>query len=173
MIEQFINYISHNPTDETSPLFLELNTTAMLTAQGGADKVRLYDSNAQTGNSPYVKLYENGRREKLATFTSGGSYIEKQWVTCECVALGASAFSAVNRAELLKLAIEGFVKVLQADLSGLNSRLDLGGTGSSERITNIYIDNVTQETPVSGLEQKFTATRTALIEVWVSKVRQR
>jgi hypothetical protein len=34
MIETFISYLAHTPTDETSPLYLELNTTAMLTAQG-------------------------------------------------------------------------------------------------------------------------------------------
>jgi hypothetical protein len=78
MIEQFISYIAHNPSDITSPLYLELNTTAMLTAMGDVNgKVTLYDANAQTGDSPYVKLYDKGQRQRMATFL-GGSYTEKQ-----------------------------------------------------------------------------------------------
>jgi hypothetical protein len=171
MIEQFINYISHNPTDETSPLFLELNTTSMLTAQGGSDKVRLYDSNAQEGNSPYVKLYDKGQRQRMATFL-GGSYTEKQTLVCECVALGASPLSATNRAELLKLAVEGEVKKLQSGIMALTTRTDLGGTASTETIVNLQIGSVDQETPVSGQKEEFTATRTALIELWVFKQRK-
>jgi hypothetical protein len=174
MIEQFINYISHNPTDETSPLFLELNTTAMLLALGNAteqpDKVRIYDSNAQEGNSPYVKLYDKGQRQRMATFL-GGSYTEKQTLVCECVALGASALSAIDRAELLKLAVEGEVKKLQSGIMALTTRTDLGGTASTETVVNLQIGSVDQETPVSGQKEEFTATRTALIELLVFKGR--
>jgi hypothetical protein len=173
VVEEFISYIAHTPTDSTAPLYLELNTADMLTAQGGPDKVRIYDANAQEGNSPYVKLSDSGRRENLVTFMNGGSYVEKQWVTCECVALGSTALSAVRRAELLKLAIEGFVKVLQSDLSGLNARLDLGGTGSNEEIKNVYIDYPTQQPLVTGQDGKFTASRTAFMLLWVSNLRQR
>src|SRR5689334_21680468 len=138
MIEEFISYIAHQPSDSLSPLFLELNTPAMLTAQGGADKVRVYDANAQEGNSPYVKLYDRGGRQRMATFL-GGSYLEKQTVVCECVALGASALSAIRRAELLKLAVEGFVKTQQSGIMSLTTRTDLGGTASTEKIVSLQI----------------------------------
>jgi hypothetical protein len=170
MVEEFINYIAHQPADATSPLYLELNTAGLLTAMGGPDKVRIYDTVAVEGNTPYVKLSDQGRREREVTFL-GGSYWEKQWVTCECVTLGVSALSATRRAELLKLAVEGFVKTLQSDLAGLNTRLDLGGTSSTERVGNLQIGSVSQETPVTGKDNKFTATRTALIELWVFKER--
>jgi hypothetical protein len=173
MIEQFIDYIAHSPTDETSPLYLELNTTAMLTAQGNVNgKVTLYDANAQLGDSPYVKLSDQGGRERAAKFTNGGSYWEKQWVTCECVALGATALSATNRAELLKLAVEGFAKKVKIDLSVFPTRTDLGGTASTESIGLVDIGDVDRETPVVGQAPKFTATRTALIELWVFKQRK-
>lgn len=171
MIETLINYIAHNPTDEGSPLFLELNTADMLLAQGGPDKVRLYDANAAEANSPYVKLWDQGQRQRLGTYL-GGSYLEKQTLTCECVALGNTAAAAVNRAELLKLAVEGEVKKLQSALSGLTTRTDLGGTASVEQVVNIQINSPTQETPVQGQSGKFTATRTALIDVLVFKGRK-
>jgi hypothetical protein len=114
VVEQFISYLAHEPSDTTSPLFLELNTAALLAAIGGPDSgVHIYDSNAQEANLPYVKLYDAGQRQLMATFL-GGSYLEKQTLTCDCVATGLSATEAVNNAELLKLAIEGEVKKLQS-----------------------------------------------------------
>ncbi|MBA3829890.1 MAG: hypothetical protein H0X33_13200 [Taibaiella sp.] len=170
MIENFISYLAHEPTNTTAPLFLELNTSDMLTVQN-TTKVLIYDSNASAGDSPYVKVWDKGQRERTATFL-GGSYNEKQWVTCECVALGTTALMAVNRAEYLRLAIEGLVKKLQSNIAGLNTRLDLGGTASTEKVINLQIGSVGQETPVTGANGKFTATRTALIEVWVFKGRK-
>jgi glutamate-1-semialdehyde aminotransferase len=147
MIESLINYVVHSPSDEGSPLFLELNTADMLVAMGsGADKVRLYDNNASEANMPYVRLLDKGQRQRMATFL-GGSYTEKQTLVCECVATGATALSATNRAELLKLAVEGFVKTQQS--------------GSPD-----------QETPTTGKGREYTATRTALIELWVFKERK-
>jgi hypothetical protein len=172
VIEAFIDYVAHQPSDTTSPLYLELNTPSMLTAQGGPDKVRIYDANASEGNTPYCRLSDNGRRDRVQTFL-GGSYIERSYLAAECVALGATALSATSRAELLELAVEGFVQALKADLSGLNTRLDLGGTGSSDRIMNIEIGTNTQEMPVQGQNGKFTASRTAIIELLVVKTRQR
>ena len=170
MIETLINYIAHNPSDTTSPLYLELNTADMLVAQGSVDKVRLYDANSSEGNTPYVKLSDGGARQRLSTYL-GGSYLEKQTMVCECVALGATPLSAINRAELLKLAVEGEVKKLQSSLTGLTTRLDLGGTSSSEQIVNVQIASPDSETPVQGQTNKFTATRTALIDVFVFKGR--
>lgn len=171
MIEALINYIAHNPADETSPLFLELNTADMLLAQGGADKVRLYDTNASVGNSPYVKLYDDGKRDNPVVFL-GRSYQEKQWVTCECVALGATALSATNRAELLILAIEGYTQKLKSNIAGVSDRLDLGGTSSSEGISHIDIAPVPQQPPVFGKDNEYTATRITRIEVGVFKKRR-
>jgi hypothetical protein len=172
LIEAFINYIAHNPADTTSPLYLELNTSAMLTAMGDANgKVTIYDNNAQAGDTPYVKLSDEGKRQRMATFL-GGSYTEKQTLVCECVALGATALSATNRAELLKLAVEGEVKKLQSGIMSLTTRTDLGGTASVEKVVSLQIGSVDQETPVAGQGDKFTATRTALIELWVYKERK-
>jgi hypothetical protein len=176
MIEAFIDYAAHQPTDTTSPLYLELNTAGMLGAQFGnsltSDRVTIYDANAQIGNTPYVKLYDRGQRQRMQTFL-GGSYIEKQTLVCECVALGASALSATNRAELLKLAVEGFVKTQQSGIMSLTTRTDLGGTASTESIVSLQIGSPDQETPVQGQSPRFTATRTALIELWVSMERKR
>lgn len=171
MIEVLITFLAHTPTDATSPLYLELNTVAMLAAMGGPDKVRVYDTNASEGNSPYVKLSDQGKRQRVDTFL-GGSYTEKQTLVCECVALGASAASATNRAELLKLAVEGEVKKLQSGIMSLTTRTDLGGTASIETVGNLQIGSVEQETPVVvAKDGKSVATRTALIELWVFKGR--
>jgi hypothetical protein len=174
VVEAFINYIAHSPSDVLSPLFLELNTSAMLTAMGDASgKVTIYDNNAQAADTPYVKLSDEGSREMKTKFTNGGSYWEKQLVTCECVALGETPLSAANRAELLKLAIEGFAKKLRIDLSIFATRTDLGGTASTETIGLIDIANVTQEKPLTvAKDGKSVATRTALIELWVFKERR-
>jgi hypothetical protein len=65
VVEQFIFYLAHSPTDTTSPLFLELNTTAMLAALGGPDSgVTIYDTNSQPSNLPFVKLSDSGNKEK-------------------------------------------------------------------------------------------------------------
>jgi hypothetical protein len=143
----------------------------MLTAQGSADAVRLYDTNAQEGNSPYVKLSDQGKRARMATFL-GGSYLEVQTLECECVALGATPMQAANRAEYLRLAVEGEIKRLQAGIMSLSTRIDLGGTASTEKITNLQIGSVDRESPVIGQKGEFTATRTALIELWVAKIRE-
>ena len=173
MIEQFINYIAHTPADTGSPLYLELNKPAMLTAQGNVNgKVTIYDSNAATGDSPYVKLSDQGKRQRMATFL-GGSYTEKQTLVAECVALGTSAFSATDRAELLKLAVEGLAKKLQSGIMALTTRTDLGGTASTETVVAWQIGSVEQETPVVvDKNGKSVATRTALVELWVFKERK-
>jgi hypothetical protein len=176
LVEQFINYLCHNPSDTTSPLYLELNTSSMLYAQFGnsstSDRVTIYDANAQIANTPYVKLSDQGQRQRMATFTNGGSYWEKQTLTCECVALGATASSAVDRAELLKLAVEGLIKKTRVNIASLPTRTDLGGTGSNESIGNLQIGQIDREMPVMGQNPKFTASRMALIEVWVYKERK-
>lgn len=173
MIEALIDYIAHQPSDTGSPLFLELNTVSMLAALGGPDSgVHVYDSNAQTANLPFVKLWDSGKRQRMAAFTNGGSYWEVQTLNCQCVATGLTATSATNKAELLKLAIEGFTKKLKVNLALLPTRTDLGGTGSNESIGNFQIGQVDQETPVQGQRNEYTASRMALIEVWVYKERK-
>jgi hypothetical protein len=137
----------------------------------GADKVRLYDNNASEANMPYVRLLDKGQRQRMATFL-GGSYTEKQTLVCECVATGATALSATNRAELLKLAVEGEVKKLQSGIMSLTIRTDLGGTASTESIVSLQIGSPDQETPTTGKGREYTATRTALIELWVYKERK-
>jgi hypothetical protein len=170
MVETFISYLAHEPSDTGSPLYVELNKSAMLTAQN-TTKIKLYDINSSEGDTPYVRLSDQGQRQRLATYL-GGSYLEKQILTCECVALGSTALMATNRAELLKLAVEGEIKKLQSALVGLTTRTDLGGTASTENVSNIQIGVVSQETPVQGQSGKFTATRTTLIEVNVFKGRK-
>ena len=171
MIEQLINYISHQPSDSTSPLFIELNKPAMLAAQK-SNKVVIYDSTAIIGDTPYVKLSDEGERERLATFTNGGSYWEKRILTCKCVALGKNAADASDKAELLALAIEGFIKKLKVDLSVLPKRLDLGGTGSNQSIGALQIGEVEKDEPLKMSSNGALATKLTLIEVWVYNERK-
>jgi hypothetical protein len=173
VVEQFIFYLAHSPTDTTSPLFLELNTTAMLAALGGPDSgVTIYDTNSQPSNLPFVKLSDSGKRQRKATFTNGGSYWEMQTLNCQCVATGLTPSSATNNAELLKLAVEGLIKKTRLNIASLPTRTDLGGTGSNESIGNLQIGQIDQETPLDGQEGEYTASRMALIEVWVYKERK-
>lgn len=172
MVENFISYLIHQPSDSTSPLFLELNTADMLTALGSPDSgVHVYDVNASEANLPYVKLYDNGGRQRMATFL-GGSYQEKQTLTVDCVVSGLNPLSATNRAELLKMAVEGEIKKLQSSLAGLTVRTDLGGTSSTENVSAIQIGSVDREQPVTGDNNKYIATRRAIIEIWVFKNRK-
>jgi hypothetical protein len=174
MIANVINYLVHQPTDTTSPLYLALNTTAIKALQGVTDKVTLYDTNAQSGDIPYVKLYAAREVEPEKQFL-GGAYPEWQTLILDAVAGGTTELSAQNRADILRLEVEMVLKGINfASNSGaLADRVSPSNSNYYDGIRAFNVVSNSPQTPVSGVPGKYIAVSTANLKLYVMHGRGR
>jgi hypothetical protein len=177
MIANVINYLVHQPTDTSSPLYLALNTVAMLTLQNvpvGDKKVTLYDTNASEGNIPYVKLYAAPEIEQGVKMV-GGSYTEWQTLILDAVAGGTTELSAQNRAEILRLEVETVLKSINfASNSGaLADRVSPSNSNYYDGIRAFNVVSNSPQTPASGRPGEYIAVSTVNLKLYVMHGRGR
>lgn len=177
MLAAVIDYLKNVPSASTSPLYLALNAGAMLTALN-ASMVTVYDTNATLLDPPYVRLFDDGTRQPLASFLGGAGrgYAEYQGLQLECVSGGATENEAATRAEYLQRAARSQIyKVLGSYVDGTLTATDKGGTSNYDKVIR-WVDvssQLTQPRPAgpgkNTSNAEWLCKRFLKFQVWVFK----
>jgi hypothetical protein len=189
MLDVLREYLVKLPTPTTAPLYLQVNTPEMLAALSTTDavvEVKCYSNSVDPGPLPtcYVVVRE------LVSFTSrfgadayyqGGSRQEALGLEIEVNSSGASDTAAENRAELLRMEIDIFLRnnralVLNGTNSLVRTPVNPGETRDYDKIVNFFPVKTQQKntTPGSSLKPSNTdhpAKRFVQCEVWVYRGR--
>ncbi len=180
MISLLINYLLTQPSVETAPLVVALQSSGLKTQLGGTDvSINLVNTRDWEGSAPYAKLFDTGDVELLQTFIGGPNriWMDKVYMGIEVAANGPDPSIAALNADYLRLAVEGAIQpLIQSVRPDVLTMNDLGGSNSKDEIKQVYIKGGTTNKVVmgpgkDGTDPKWTVIRSSRVEVWVQHTR--
>lgn len=175
MIDLLINYLLHQPSDVTSPIYVALNNVDLLTLLGGERSVEVYDSQAQNPKPPYCLVQQTEDSGLNISFLgSSEANLNEQFLLFSCIATGNNASEANLRADqMTRLVKDTLAKVRPIVFAGGLYRTGIGTalTTSSSKITS-WITVAKPPKTVSGggsdtISQKWTATHYVNLKVMI------
>jgi hypothetical protein len=173
MLDKLRSYLVSLPTPTTSPLYLAVNTVAVLAGQGSAASISVLDTD-ETGYqaTSYLRVYEKPDEARPVERFLGGINIVSKALVIECNAYGSTAAQAEGRAEdLSRVARTVLENTKSAVQAGALTRLDPNNSAKYDKVVNWLVDPWTpSRTGGPGAkvsEQLWTAKRGAKLEVWI------